>query len=90
MFRFEPSSVAAAVGDTIRWINRDPVPHTVTARDSTWNSRMIEAAGEWRMVVRADVRREYFCIYHPTMTGFVRVAAAAGVRESRKFDLDLE
>lgn len=55
-------------GDTVRWINHDPVPHTATARDSTWDSGRIEAGGEWSLVVEGSTTRAYFCVYHPTMT----------------------
>lgn len=77
-FRFEPADLVVSVGDTIRWINGDPVPHTATARDSTWNSDRIEAGGAWQMAVRADAIPGYFCIYHPTMKGIIRIIDAPG------------
>lgn len=77
-FRFEPSNLVVSAGDTIRWINRDPVPHTATARDTTWDSGRIAAGGEWQMVATASRTADYFCVYHPTMTGTVRVQTGAG------------
>jgi plastocyanin len=82
-FRFEPTSLEVAGGDTIRWINRDPVPHTATARDSTWNSGRIEPGSEWQVVVPRNVTPNYFCIYHPTMTGSVQVVGASQARTVR-------
>lgn len=71
-FRFEPRALTVAAGDTIRWVNHDPVPHTATARDSTWDSGEIPAGAERRTVVGAG-DSDYFCIYHPTMTGSLDV-----------------
>jgi plastocyanin len=68
-FEFVPARIPVAVGDTILWINHDPVPHTATARDSTWDSGRIEAGESVRMVVRREFKGEYFCVYHPVMTG---------------------
>ena len=77
-FRFEPADLVVSAGDTIRWINRDPVPHTVTARDSTWDSGRIAAGEDWQKVATVSGSEEYFCIYHPTMKGIVRVGKGAG------------
>lgn len=82
-FRFEPADLVVSVGDTIRWINRDPVPHTATAGDSTWHSDRIDAGGAWQMVVRADATPNYFCIYHPTMMGTIRIIGAGKAAHAR-------
>jgi len=73
-FRFSPVEVAARVGDTIEWANEDFVAHTATARSGEWEvaiprgevGRLIvdESSGEW----------DYFCRFHPQMTGRVVVA----------------
>jgi len=76
-FRFEPASLELVAGDTIRWINRDPVPHTATAQDSTWSSGRIEPGSEWQMVGTRNTTPNYYCIYHPTMTGSVQVAGSS-------------
>ncbi|MGH7503292.1 MAG: cupredoxin domain-containing protein [Longimicrobiales bacterium] len=77
-FRFEPEEITAAVGDTIHWINQDPVPHTATAADSLWDSGRIERDGQWTMVVREEGVFEYLCTYHPTMKGVIRVIREKG------------
>lgn len=67
--RFVPETVVAQPGDTIRWVNRDVVPHTATASDSTWDSGRMEAGATWTLVVSSDSFGPYVCVYHPTMTG---------------------
>jgi plastocyanin len=76
-FRFVPASLAVAEGDTIRWVNRDPVPHTATASDSTWDSGRIASEQSWSFVVGRGMSGEYVCAYHPTMTGVIHVVAGS-------------
>lgn len=76
-FEFIPAEMTVAIGDTILWINRDPVPHTATARDSSWDSGRIEAGDSLRMVVGGEFGGEYFCVYHPMMTGSFQLDPAS-------------
>ncbi len=66
-FKFVPDKLEVAPGDTIVWINKDIVPHTVTAADKSWDSTTIKKSGEWQTVVSADMPGAYFCRFHPTM-----------------------
>lgn len=72
-FRFEPGRLVAAPGDTVVWVNRDLVPHTVTARNGRWDSQFLEASKVWDLRVSEEMTGEYFCRYHPGMTGHLRV-----------------
>ena len=72
-FLFAPASVVVAVGDTVEWTNGDFVPHTATARDSSWDSKQIDGDGAWRFVARAAGRHAYYCVLHPNMVGTVEV-----------------
>ncbi len=65
---FHPDRLEAAAGDTIIWINRDFVPHTVTADDETWDSGEIATGAEWRMTVGENTSGPYYCRFHPMMT----------------------
>ena len=69
--RFEPGELRVAEGDTVVWINHDLVPHTVAAVDSSWSSGGLAADGSWRRVVGTE--SEYYCEYHPTMRGRIRL-----------------
>jgi plastocyanin len=62
------------VGDTITWINRDTVPHTVTARDKSFDLRMAPGKSA-HMTVQKAGSFPFYCIYHATMRGTLTVAA---------------
>lgn len=72
-FGFEPQTVSVAAGDTVVWTNADFVPHTATARDTTWDSKTIGANAAWRTQAPATGRHEYYCVFHPNMRGTVVV-----------------
>lgn len=71
--RFEPPTRVVAKGDTIVWVNHDLVPHTVAGADSSWSSGYLAPGGSWAMIVEAEGEISYFCEYHPTMRGKLRV-----------------
>ena len=68
-FQFAPASVVVAPGDTVVWVNRDLVPHTITARDGSWDSDGLGQNATWEMHVTNSTAGEYLCRYHPTMHG---------------------
>jgi plastocyanin len=74
-FAYLPENPKINPGDVVIWINRDIVPHTVTAEDGNWDSGSIEAGGEWRMTVGQDTTGSYFCRFHPSMTGSLAIGA---------------
>ena len=36
-FKFVPAQLQVAAGDTIVWVNKDIVPHTITSTDKSWD-----------------------------------------------------
>ena len=66
--------LAPAVGDTIEWINRDILAHTATARNDDWEVT-IEPEKTARTVLSKAGTIEYYCRYHPNMTGRIVVSA---------------
>lgn len=68
-FAFVPAADTVHVGDTVRWSNRDVVPHTATARGASFDSGTLDAGHEWRYVARAPGTYAYQCALHPTMHG---------------------
>jgi plastocyanin len=64
----------AKVGDTIVWVNRDSVPHTVTARDHSFDLR-IAPGQSGRMTLQKAGAIPFYCIFHSMMRGTLKVAA---------------
>lgn len=72
-FEFVPEQVEVRVGDTVVWINEDLAPHTATARDGSWDTGVVEAGQKASVTFDAPGDFDYFCIFHPHMTGSVSV-----------------
>lgn len=62
------------VGDTITWVNNDSVPHTVTARDRSFDLRV---GPHQRAVLKLTKAGNYqiYCIIHAPMRGSFSVGA---------------
>jgi len=69
---FGPVPAGLAVGDTIEWVNKDVFDHTTTARSSAWDV-VIPAGKTVRVVMKEAGTFEYYCKFHPNMTGTVAV-----------------
>lgn len=78
-FQFDPTELSVSVGDTVRFINGDSAPHTVTegtngnAADGARFDEQV-AAGEW-VEVTFDEAGDYdvTCLFHGTMNMVVHV-----------------
>jgi amicyanin len=62
-----------AVGTTVEWTNNDPLPHTVTAVDKTFNSGLIQPGKTFRHTFTKAGTFKYFCMPHPFMKGVIVV-----------------
>ena len=71
--RFSPAVVQARRGERIEWVNNDLVPHTVTARDGSFDSKTIAAGASWAWVPTRAGSAAYACAYHPDMTASVTI-----------------
>jgi plastocyanin len=71
--KFLPSSQAVRPGDVVVWRNMDIVPHTVTAKDSSWDSGLIGAGEEWETMISGDMANAYYCRFHPSMTATLSI-----------------
>ncbi|MGH6953392.1 MAG: cupredoxin domain-containing protein [Alphaproteobacteria bacterium] len=74
-FSFEPRDVMIPAGATVRWVNRDAFPHSVSiAGNPPASSRgTIAPGGEHTFVFRQAGRFTYRCGVHPTMLGEILV-----------------
>ena len=70
---YSPKTLTVHVGDTIVWVNKDLFPHTVTAKTGRFDSGDIATGKSWTYTVKADGLFAYFCTYHPTMKGTLRI-----------------
>jgi plastocyanin len=70
---FTPAEVSAHVSDTIEWANVDFLAHTATARSKEWDV-MIAPNKTGRLVLKRPGDIEYYCRFHPNMTGKITVS----------------
>ena len=76
--RYERSDFRVPVGTTVRWINRDPVGHTVTADDGSWSSPLIGPGDVFEQRFTVAGEYPYHCTPHPFMQGRVTVVDERG------------
>jgi plastocyanin len=61
------------VGDTITFVNNDAVPHTVTARDHSFDLRLAPRKSD-KLTLKKAGSFPFYCIYHVAMKGTLTVA----------------
>ena len=69
---YAPVNISARVGDTIEWTNGDIVAHTSTARDKSFDVMILPNKTQ-KFVVKKAGEFDYFCKFHPNMTGKLTV-----------------
>lgn len=72
-FAFRPDRVEVAPGDTVAWTNRDPVLHSVTADDGSFDHD-VPSGTTARIAFTGEGTVPYHCKYHPSMRAQVVVA----------------
>ena len=70
---FTPQTLSVRQGDMIVWTNKDPFPHTVTARNRQFDSHLLAEDHSWKYTARKRGEFPYFCTLHQTMTGVLIV-----------------
>ncbi len=68
-----PAEVAAKVGDTIEWINKDIFAHTATARNGDWDVTM-PPKKTVTLVLKKAGTTDYYCRFHPNMKATLIIA----------------
>jgi plastocyanin len=66
--RFVPETITVKQGDRVVWVNKDPFPHTATAK-GTFDSKSVAAGKSWSYVARKPGELAYVCTFHPGMKG---------------------
>jgi plastocyanin len=72
-FAYAPPEITVRVGQALTWINEDPVPHTVTADDRSFDSSTFGEGETYRLRTTLVGTFPYFCELHPFMRGTLDV-----------------
>jgi plastocyanin len=65
MMKFNPEVLDVNKGDTVIWINKGLVPHTVKSYlDNKFYSDTLNTGDSWKLVVQDSAA--YYCTIHPT------------------------
>jgi plastocyanin len=67
--KFSPPEIHVAQGESVTWMNKDLVPHTVTADDKSFDSQMIAPGKSWTWRAKKSGKLPFKCSFHPTMFG---------------------
>ena len=77
-FTYQPEPVRVQAGEPVVWTNRDGgVPHTVTATDGSWDSKIMEMGDTFSMTFDEPGVYVYICTLHPPRQG-ISFAPPAG------------
>lgn len=75
---YGPAETTLHVGDTVTWVNNDPIAHTATAKASApggaWEV-MIPAGKSATMQMTTAGAIDYYCRFHPNMKARIIVLA---------------
>ena len=72
-FSFSPNPVTVPAGTTLRWTNRDDIPHNVVADDKSFKSKVMDTDETFSYTFAKPGTYTYFCSIHPKMTGKIVV-----------------
>lgn len=72
-FAYVPDTVTIRPGQSVRFIEDDETPHTVTATDHSYDSGNLNQKDRWTHTFTKEGTYTYFCAYHPYMKGTVIV-----------------
>lgn len=72
--KFQPNSLSIGVGDTVQWINRDAIVHTVTEDNGKFDSGSLgKDDPPFSQTFSSAGTTHYHCEIHPGMKGTVTV-----------------
>lgn len=68
-----PKIIKVSIGDRITWTNKDIIPHTVTASDDSWDSKLLNQGEQWHLDITSNLDLTYYCRYHPLMRAAIEI-----------------
>ncbi len=72
-FAFIPETITISVGTAVTWTNNDSPTHTVTTRDTLFDSGTLSGGATFSYTFAQSGTFEYYCKIHPYMTGKIIV-----------------
>ena len=72
-FSFSPPTITISAGTTVRWTNRDDIPHTVVSDKEIFKSKTLDTDDQFSYIFTKPGTYDYFCSLHPKMTAKVVV-----------------
>lgn len=73
-FRFKPAHITIKRGTKVRWINKDPHPHTATANNRrSFDSGRLGKGQSYTHTFKSVGKKPYHCEIHPFMRASVVV-----------------
>jgi len=72
---YDPDNITVVIGinNTVIWTNNDNEPHTVTAKDGSFDSGNMDPGATFTYTFTKPGTYLYICTYHPWMHGYVTV-----------------
>jgi plastocyanin len=77
-FTFAPGTITVEAGTTVKWLNRDDIPHTVAAKSLAFKSQALDTDDSFSHQFDDVGEVDYFCSLHPRMIGRVIVRPRGG------------
>ena len=72
-FSFTPQTLTIPAGATVKWTNKDDVPHTVVETNQKFKSKALDTDETFSFTFTDPGTYEYFCSVHPKMVAKVIV-----------------
>ena len=72
-FKFSPAKVTVKKGTVVRWVNGDPIGHTITGDNGGPDSAILEKGGSYSYTFSDAGVFNYHCTPHQVMKGAVEV-----------------
>ena len=79
---FNPPQLNVAPGTTVTFVNRDSVPHTVTADNGLFDSGQLAPGASYPVVLEGAGTVTYHCKLHPEMRGSIVVGEGGQAGET--------
>ena len=72
-FKYAPPALTVSLGTTVRWVNHDEEPHTVTSATGAFASTGLVKDDSFAQTFTRPGTYQYFCALHPHMKATVVV-----------------